>query len=343
MDYRDSIKNIQKLNRAYDAVCSTTEGFETATNLSRQFIQMPYITELTSGITSSVDTLSQTFNHVTALESSMEQMSKLTETARILTEINASQNNSIINLISETSPILADLQPVLPTIRGLIDTLTDTRLYQMINGIETIVSTINNINYQKMFDKISFLNETLETVAQNMVRGIDWVSQINFDNIANSLVQPEMLEKTIWEYEQSTGVESAASNEEITELHNDLQDIAADNKNWQQNFAEKINKWKEKNPVIFFLIVQILTVLLSILSNFIFGKITAPKAVIKEEPNAAGDVIYNITINQDVTIIDDTRYYYKVKFYNIETDTTITGWISKRSLEISDGINLFED
>lgn len=302
MDNRDSIKNMRKLNSARNAEHSAGEGIETISKSSNSFEQM----------------------------------------ARTLTEINVSQNNSITTLISETSPILADVQPVPPMVRGLVDAF-DTYFYEMINGISTLLSAINNIDFQKLFDKISFLSDELETFAKNMVRSFDLVSQINFDNIINSLVQTDLLEKTIWEYEQTAGIESTTSSEEITELHNDLQDIAADNKNWQQKLAEKTSKWKEKNPVICFLIVQILAVLLSIFSNFIFGKITTPKAAIKEEPSATGDVIYNITINQEVTIIDDTRYYYKVKFYNIETDTTITGWISKRSLEISNGINLFED
>lgn len=342
MDYRDSIKNMQKLNDAYNTVRSATEGYEIITKSSQPLVQMPPIPELTCSITSAIDAMSQTFNHITALESSMEQASRLAELGRPLVEINASQS-SIINLINKMSPILTDVQSMSTTVRGLVDTSTNTHLYEMINGIETIVSTIKNINYQKVFDKISFLNETFETIAQNMVSSVKWVNQINFDSILNSLVQTDTLEKTIWEYKRAVGVESVASSKEITELHNDLQDIAGDNKNWQQRLAEKAGKWKEKNPIIYAVIVQILLpLLLSILASFIYAKVTTPKAAIKDKPSATGNIVYNISINQDVTIIDDTRYYYMVKYYNEETDEKGTGWISKRSIKINDS-NIFNE
>lgn len=336
MTYRDKNKNIMESNSAYNTIHSAVEELEMKTKLFQPLIQNPGIPELAGGITSAVDTMTQNLNHITAMENIVAQTSKIAEITRPLTEISALRNNNIVDLISRISTIFADLQPVSPAIQGLADALTDTHFYQIRNGIETIVSTINNINYPKMFDKISSVNETFETIAQNMVKGIDWVDQINFDHIANSLVQPEILEKTILEYKQATGVESTASDEEITELSNDIQDIAVDNRNWQQKLAEKAVKWKEKNPVICFFIVYILLALsISIAASFIYGIVTAPKAAIKEEPSATGDVIYNISINQKVTIVDDIRYYYKIEYYDKETDETVTGWISKRSIEIN--------
>lgn len=272
MDYRDNIKNMLELNDAHNSMRSTMQAFEEITKLSPTLLS--------------------------ASERIKEQVSKFADLVQPLMEIKSFQDNNIKNLISEISPIIANVQLLLPNPQGLLDALNNT-----------------------------YLSETIKSMA---------AFPLTIDNIANSLMQTDILEKTIWEYEQTAGVESTTSSEEITELHNDLKDIAVDNKNWQQRLAEKAGKWKEKNPVICFFIVQVLLpLLLSILASFIFAKVTAPKAAIKEEPSATGTVIYNITINQDVTIIDDTRYYYKVEYYSKETNETIIGWISKRSIEVN--------
>lgn len=244
-----------------------------------------------------------------ALECIAEQQAKLAEIVRPLKEITLFQDNNISKLIKEISPIFSNMQSLLPKPQSL-DVLNNTYFSEVINSIATIHSPI--------------------------------------DNIINSLVQTGMLEKTFWEFEQAAGGESATSSEEIAEFRDDLQDMVADSRNWQQKIADKKNKWKEDNPVIYDFIDKIILVIaLALFSNSIsavmpnamsaiFEKTNTTKAVVKEEPNASGNVIYNITINQEVKIIDDTRYYYKVVFYSDGSDEPIIGWISKRSVEIND-------
>lgn len=344
MNYRDKIKSLRELNDAYDSVRSATRGLELITKLSKTLVQMPHIPELPSGITSVLDAMPQQFNHITALERSMQQETNLVELTRPLTEITTSLDNNIINLINVESPILAKLQNSVPSmIQGMVGVLNDAYFSDTLKEIGTFLSSIDNMNFKKIFEKTSSIGNVLETIAQNMTSGVEWLNQINFSNIVNSFEQTKVLETTIWKYEQSAGVESVTSNEEIAELHNDFQDLTTENKNWQQTLAEKIEKWTEKNPIIYTVIMQILIpILLSIFASFIYGNVSAPKAAIKEEPSATGDVIYNISINQEVTIIDDTRYYYKVIYHNKEIDKTFTGWISKRSIEINNNNSIIE-
>lgn len=300
MSYIDSINKLQEMSRAYDAIYAVNERLLEITSPLQQFAeQIKNITQLPNGLTSAIDAAVLQMNScVNGLKYSAAETSKLGEALLPLKEMSLYKDNNINNLISGVAPIIENIQTLLPQPQLLAD-------------------AFNNTHFLEKIDEITAFHSP-------------------FYNIINSFAQLDVLERTIWEYEQTAGVESTTSSEEITELHNDLQDVATDKKNWQQNFAEKINKWKGKNPVICFLIVQILAVLLSILSNFIFGKITAPKAAIKEEPSATGEVIYNISINQEVTIIDNARYYYKVQFYIEGNDEPIIGWVSKRSIEIND-------
>ncbi|MDE6727112.1 MAG: SH3 domain-containing protein [Oscillospiraceae bacterium] len=308
MSYIDSINKLQEMSRAYETIYAVNERLLEITSPLQQFAeQIKNITQLPNGLTSAIDAAVLQMNScVSGLKYSAAETSKLGEALLPLKEMSLYKDNNINNLISGVAPIIENIQTLLPQPQLLAD-------------------AFNNTHFLEKIDEITAFHSP-------------------FDNIINSFAQPDVLERTIWEYEQTAGVESTTSSEEIAEFRDDLQDITVDNRNFQQKIADKINKWKEKNPVIcFFIVAIILPLLVSQLSDHISdvksdisGKIHTPKAVIKEEPNTSGTVIYNITINQEVTIIDDARYYYKVQFYIEGSDEPIIGWVSKRSIEIND-------
>lgn len=61
---------------------------------------------------------------------------------------------------------------------------------------------------------------------------------------------------------------SEVSSEEIDEVYNDLATVAEDSQNWQQRLVEVVTSWKNKNPVIFFILVSvILPIILSIVAS----------------------------------------------------------------------------
>lgn len=382
MDYRDKIFNSQINNSAFDTMRSATERFEKITKLSQPLVQMPRTPEFINGIDQTIDAFNGTTALKSSI-GQMQKTTELTRRLAELSVYQNNINNIIngispllVNMQSTLSNSLCSVNTMLDelcserlngyftslsetlsdfstsfskTLNGITTSISDalriseTSLSKMLNGIATSLSSIDNMNFRNLFEKTVSFGEDLGTLAQSMTIRAEWLDQIDFGNIANSFEQTKVLEKTLLKYEQATGVESAASNEEIIEFHKDLQDLDIENKNWQQMLAEKVGKWKDKNPVIYAVIVQILLpLLISIFASFLYAKITTPKAAIKEEPSATGEVIYNITINQDVTIINDTRYYYKVLYHNKENDEIIAGWVSKRSLEINDDISSLE-
>lgn len=307
MSYIDSINKLQEMNRAFDEIYAVDERLLKITSPLQQLAeQIGNITRLPDGLTSGIEAaVMQMSGYVSGLNYNMAEVSKLGEALLPLKGMSLYSGNNINNLISGVAPIIENIQTLLPEPQLLVDAFNNTHFLEKMNEITAYHS--------------------------------------HFDNIINSFVQPGVLERAIWEYEQTADVETVTSSEEIAEFRDDLQGITVDNRNWQQKIADKVDKWKDKNPVIWvFIVAIIIPLLVSIFANIISGMINVPKAAIKDEPSATGEVIYNITINQDVKIIDDTRYYYKVQYYNKEADTTIIGWVSKRSVEINSN-NFFNE
>ena len=55
-----------------------------------------------------------------------------------------------------------------------------------------------------------------------------------------------------------------------------------------------------------------------------------------EEPTSTSNVVNNISVEQNVTIIGDAPYFYEVEFVDPETGETVTGYIYKGNLVIND-------
>lgn len=162
-------------------------------------------------------------------------------------------------------------------------------------------------------------------------------SLTDFSTIIESINGERILEQ--WIDKIGNGEENTeVSSEEITEAYDDLTDILNDARNWQQILTDVIRKWREKNLVICFLLVNIvLPLILSVLATPIYNGITSNNASIKDEPSASGNTICNITVNQHITIIStSTNYYYEVEFYDEESGELIKGWLSKRSVKLNE-------
>lgn len=159
-------------------------------------------------------------------------------------------------------------------------------------------------------------------------------SLTDYSTIIESITRERVLEQ--WVERIGIGEENTeVSSEEITEAYDDLTDISNDTRNWQQKLTDVIKKWKDKNPVICFLLVSIvLPLILSVVATPIYNAITSNNARIKDEPSASGNTIYNLSVNQKVTIIStSSNYYYEVEFYDEESGELRKGWLSKRSVK----------
>ena len=108
------------------------------------------------------------------------------------------------------------------------------------------------------------------------------------------------------------------------------------------NFQQSVMKWfeifKNKNPLITKLFLAILSLIFAIIvkTTADIAGAAIKNAVLKEKPTQASQIITNVNINQNITIINEVPYYYEITFIDEETEETIKGWISKRSVKLSD-------
>jgi|GEM_PF-3942025 hypothetical protein len=120
-------------------------------------------------------------------------------------------------------------------------------------------------------------------------------------------------------------------------------EILAHPDNWGME-TEKLLISKGKRSHITKMAVWILkvvvTIVLSLTSNFVYDTIKSAK--LRIEPVQNSNIITIIDINQLVTIIDDVPYYFEVEYIDAETGRLYSGWVSKRSVRKFENINKLE-
>lgn len=121
--------------------------------------------------------------------------------------------------------------------------------------------------------------------------------------------------------------------EEVEELRADIQLLQEENgntteKNWQQRFAAILQKWAVKNPVLFFVLKELLFVILvTCVKDQCVSLMNSTK--VKEQPTSTANVIYQTTTNQTVVVVNEIPYYLEITFIDDEGNSH-NGWVSKR-------------
>lgn len=116
------------------------------------------------------------------------------------------------------------------------------------------------------------------------------------------------------------------------ELAADITQTLSDPEQMQTVSQSKYLQWKERNPGLAALFLEILLpVLLTLLQ--IGAPIWLARLVrdsqVYEEPASASSVVYNLTVEDNVTVIGDVPYYYEVEFVNPETGEVVIGYVYK--------------
>jgi len=136
-----------------------------------------------------------------------------------------------------------------------------------------------------------------------------------------------------------------------TQIAADITEVLSNPENLHTVSQNKYLEWKNKRPenaALFWQtlcqIIQTIMVILTFGVN-IWQAFTNKDSRVYEEPATTSTVVYNITINNPVTVIGDVPYYYEVEFPNPETGELIRGYISKRNLtaDATEDIELQED
>jgi hypothetical protein len=97
----------------------------------------------------------------------------------------------------------------------------------------------------------------------------------------------------------------------------------------------KYLQWKERNPGFASLFLEILYPFLLMLIPLLFSVWQArpvKDSQVYQEPVSTSNVVYNLTVENTVTVVGDVPYYYEVEFVNPETGEQVIGYIYKGNL-----------
>ena len=99
---------------------------------------------------------------------------------------------------------------------------------------------------------------------------------------------------------------------------------------------DSVAKFKETHPVLASVLYHIIvTILLGIVVNLIamaIGQAVTP-AKVYEKPRTTSPVIYHLEPLQQVKIIGEEPYYFQIELTDNNTQETMVGFVSKRSIK----------
>lgn len=145
------------------------------------------------------------------------------------------------------------------------------------------------------------------------------IPQLNYEKAFSDYINEVFLKL---EEDENVNLKDIDKNE-IEEFKNDLYEINKEKVvplNWQQKIFDVYKKWAEKNPVI----AAILSIVVASIISF-YLSILLP---VRKNANSNSQIINQTTIN-NITIIDEVKYYYKVQTIDNEGNI-INGYVTKR-------------
>lgn len=142
--------------------------------------------------------------------------------------------------------------------------------------------------------------------------------------------------------------EEAITPEIRAEIAEDITQVLSNPELMQTTSQSKYLQWKERNPGLaaFYLevLIPIITLILTLMQVGITiwqARLTKNSRVY-EEPSSTANVVYNITVDQQVTVIGDVAYYHEVEFADPATGELVTGYIYKGNLVAEGSEELLE-
>ena len=122
------------------------------------------------------------------------------------------------------------------------------------------------------------------------------------------------------------------------EIAADITEVIAEPKTMHLTSRNKYLEWVKKSPE---LAIQFVTLLLMLIQTICMMVQTWQGRPVKDsqvyqEPTSTSNVVYNLTVENNVTVIGDAPYYYEVEFINPETGEPMTGYIYKANIAAAD-------
>lgn len=190
--------------------------------------------------------------------------------------------------------------------------------------VNLIVNAINNVigiseeEYKKKIASLSSISgfhkffKQYEELSKN-------IPQLNYKKVFSDSIDKVFLKL---EEDENVNLKDIDKNE-IEEFKNDLYEINKENVvllNRQQKLFDVYKKWAYKNPIIAAILIFLFTTIVGFYLTILLP--------VRKNANSNSQIINQTTIN-NITIIGDVKYYYKVQTRD-NKGNIINGYVAKR-------------
>lgn len=131
------------------------------------------------------------------------------------------------------------------------------------------------------------------------------------------------------------------SSEDEQIIANEVSSILSTEKNWEQRLMDSMLRLKETNPILAIALYHLFfTILLGLVVNLFSTSIGEARtsAKVYEQPRPTAPIVYHLEALQQVKIIGEEPYYFQIELIDHETQETLVGFVSKRSLKEIEGL-----
>ena len=128
--------------------------------------------------------------------------------------------------------------------------------------------------------------------------------------------------------------EESLTPEVRAEIAADITEVLAEPETMQLTARNKYLEWVKKNPALAIQFVTLLFVFIQTICMLVQTWQARPvkDSQVYQEPTSTSNVVYNLTVEHNVTIIGDAPYFYEAEFVNPETGEKLVGYIYKANV-----------
>lgn len=176
----------------------------------------------------------------------------------------------------------------------------------------------------------------VSSIAQSVVAQIDTSALVALRESASRAVLATDWSWLSEVYPEKDDPHAALEEKEVApeiraEMAADITEVIAEPETMHLTSRNKYLEWAKKHPE---LAVQFLTLLLMFIQTICMMVSTWQARLVKDsqvyqEPASTSNVVYNLTVENNVTVIGDVPYYYEIEFTHPETGEMVTGYIYK--------------
>lgn len=204
------------------------------------------------------------------------------------------------------------------------------------NGVHTVLNAWLE-NYNSISDQISSISKSILPLIDTSVCGalrdltaisealqsVDWAwlsevySEDNGKNVSSVTIEDQKIAPEI-----------------RAEIAADITSVIAEPETMHITSRNKFFEWVKKSPENAMVFLNTLLVFIQTICMIVSTWQARPvkDSQVYQEPVSTSNVVYNLTVENTVTVVGDVPYYYEVEFVNPETGESVIGYIYKGNL-----------